>query len=435
MDMPQAAIQPECSSASFHPPEEITLEDVLNARDLRADNQRRLLQVYHLPILSITMNIAGPVKRNNLIDYAFRFCLSTLENLLGDRIIHQKSIDAATGLESILVCAIDAQALKTIAVSLETDSPVGRLWDLDVIDTDGTKLSRDVPRTCLVCGGPAAPCARSRAHGLHAIQAATDRLLKEFAADHLAELAVQALIDEVELTPKPGLVDRRNSGAHRDMDLPMFYRSAKCLAPYFHCAVELGMETPDCMDRLQSAGIAAEAVMLQETGGVNTHRGAIYAFGLLLAALGSKLVYGGDVFSHVSALAAAGSPPSDASHGGKARLRYGAEGARGEALAGFPSARDISCKLSDNKYNYFAVFLTLLSQTEDTNLLHRGGTDGLHFVQQRAKDILKGPANEYRQKLLELDTLCIEKNLSPGGSADIFALALLIHRTRSIWEN
>lgn len=414
---------------------EVTLEDVLRARELRAHSQRRLIREYSLPLLCLNMNIAGPVKRNSLIDLAFTSCLSALKDRLGNAILHLETVDANTGLEAILVCSLEAHELKAIAVELESRRPVGRLFDLDVIGTDGVKLSRDVPRACLVCGGPAAPCARSRAHGLPAIQAATQALLREFAADHLAQLAVDALIDEVELTPKPGLVDRRNSGAHRDMDLPMFYRSARCLAPYFHRAVELGMEKPDCMDALRAAGIEAEEVMLQETGGVNTHRGAVYAFGLLLAALGSYLIRGGDVFLHVSSLAQAGSPPSDVSHGGKVRLLYGAEGARGEALRGFPTARETADTIADVKENYFSVFLKLLSEVEDTNLLHRGGIDGLRFVQGAAREILAGPESEYRAKLLELDDLCIEKGLSPGGSADIFALSLLLHRTRSIWAD
>ena len=212
---------------------EITLQEVLDAREARVSRQNRLLAAYGRPLLSFTMNMAGPVKRSALADFAFREGLAALRGRLGTALLHEEITDAPAGLEAVLACTLPAPALKELAVGLETAQPVGRLYDLDVIGTDGGKLSRETGRTCLICGGPVGPCARSRAHGLPAIQAATSALLEGFAADRLAELAVSALLDEVELTPKPGLVDQRNTGAHRDMDLPLFRRSAQSLRPYF----------------------------------------------------------------------------------------------------------------------------------------------------------------------------------------------------------
>ena len=309
---------------------EITLQEVLCARDLRAASQRRLLAAYGLPLLGFTMNIAGPVKRSRLGDFAFREGLEALRRQLGGRVLHQEVTDRKTGLEALLVCSLPAEELKALAMDLESGSPAGRLCDMDVIAPDGGKLSRPAPRTCLVCGGPAAPCARSRAHGLPAVQEAAQALLEDFAAQRLAELAVQALLEEVDQTPKPGLVDRNSRGAHRDMDRDLFHRSARSLLPYFRRAVTLGLERADCMGSLQKAGLAAERVMLAETGGVNTHRGAVYAFGLILAAMGSRLARGGDVFAGAAALAESGLPPAAGSHGQRARQRYGASGARGE---------------------------------------------------------------------------------------------------------
>lgn len=307
---------------------EVSLGEVLRARDVRAASQRRLLAAYGRPLLSFTMNIAGPVKRSALGDFAFWEGLEALTGRLGGALLHREVAAGAAGLEALLVCGVQAAGLKALAMELETGCPAGRLYDMDVIDLDGQKLSRPEGRTCLVCRGPAAPCARSRAHGLAAVQAAGERLLRDFAAQRLGELAVQALIREVDQTPKPGLVDRNNRGAHRDMDRPLFCRSARSLLPYFRRAVELGLERADCMERLQQAGLAAEEIMLAETGGVNTHRGAIYAFGLLLAAMGSRLARGGDVFDTASALAGAGLPARGDSHGERARRLYGAAGDR-----------------------------------------------------------------------------------------------------------
>lgn len=413
---------------------EITLQEVLAARDARVQTQQRLLAEYHRPLLCFTMNIAGPVKRSALSDLAFRAAEDTLDRRLAGRVLKKSRTDAATGLECIWSCDASAPAIKELAMELETSCPVGRLYDLDVIDVTGEKLSRPTPRTCLVCGGPATPCARSRAHGLPAIQAATHALLTDFAAAYLAKLAVAALKEEVDVTPKPGLVDQRNNGAHQDMDRFLFYRSADALFPYFQRAVELGLTSDSCMPALQIAGRQAEQEMLAVTDGVNTHKGAIYAFGLALAALGATLARGGDLFQRAAALAAAGIPPNASTHGGAAKVRYGASGARGEALAGFPHGRKAWAALRQHQGDPLPALLTLLAETEDTNLLYRGGPEGLAFVQQEAAVILAGPPEDYALRLEVLDDQCIARNLSPGGCADLLALGLLLYRTETIWR-
>ena len=413
---------------------EVTLQEVLDARDSRAAAQQRLLSAWDRPLISFSMNIAGPVKHTPLIALAFRAATEDLRHALGSDLLACETVDAATGPEALLVCAVPAGELKALTLRLEEERPVGRLYDLDVIGTDGSKLSRSAPRTCLVCGGPVGPCARSRAHGLPAVQAATDALLRDFAADHLADLAVSALLEEAELTPKPGLVDARSSGAHRDMDLELFRRSAACLRSYFREAVLLGLSRADCMPALQQAGRRAEQTMLDTTGGVNTHKGAVYAFGLLLAGLGSVLARGGDLFAAAAALAEAGLPPEDTTHGSEAKRRYGASGARGEALAGFPHARR-ACGVLSGGGDLHAALLTLLAEVEDTNLLHRGGREGLLFVQNAAAEILAAPIRQRIRLLSELDDVCIARNLSPGGCADLLAAGIFLHRSREIWQN
>lgn len=410
----------------------VTLREVLEARDARAALQKELLAVCQKPVLCVTMNIPGPVKRSRLIDFAFEERTGTLRLSLMKALRPVRRTDRPTGLELICVCGLPAEVMKEIAIRFEDQLPVGRLFDLDVIDTDGRKLSRPEMRACLVCGGPAGPCARSRAHGLEAVRTAADALLRDFAADTLAERAVGALTEEAELTPKPGLVDRDNNGAHRDMDLELFRRSAQCLRPYFRRAAELGMERADCMPALQQAGLEAEQTMFSVTGGVNTHKGAIYAFGLMLAALGSQLVRGGDVFQTAAALAGAGRPPGGETHGGQARERYGAAGARGEAMAGFPHVQDACILLNSQPPD--DVLLMLLAKVDDTNLLHRGGREGLRFVQERARAIRGLPDAARTARLEELDRECIRRNLSPGGCADLLALAMLLDGTRKVWE-
>ena len=278
---------------------EITLEQVLLARDRRVQRQQTLHRQYGGTLLSFTMNIAGPVKDTPLVRLAFRAGLAALDRDLGAP-VHRESVAAPTGPEALLVYHRPAGAVKDLCLRLEEQAPVGRLYDLDVLSPGGEKLSRPQSRRCLICGGPVTVCSRSRAHGLAAIRAKTEDILRSFAAGHLAQLARQALEDEVCLTPKPGLVDRRNTGAHDDMDLPLFRRSAAALEPYFCRFVSLGMAGASPAE-LQALGRQAEHAMLTATGGVNTHKGALYSFALLLSALGRSLTEGGDPFHTAAA--------------------------------------------------------------------------------------------------------------------------------------
>ena len=290
---------------------EITLEQVLLARDRRVQRQQALHRQYGGTLLSFTMNIAGPVKDTPLVRLAFRAGLAALDRDLGAP-VHRESVAAPTGPEALLVYHRPAGAVKDLCLRLEEQAPVGRLYDLDVLSPGGEKLSRPQSRRCLICGGPVTVCSRSRAHGLAAIQAKTEDILRSFAAGHLAQLARQALEDEVCLTPKPGLVDRRNTGAHDDMDLPLFRRSAAALEPYFCRFVSLGMAGASPAE-LQALGREAEHAMLTATGGVNTHKGALYSFALLLSALGRSLTEGGDPF-HTAAAIADALPPASGTH-------------------------------------------------------------------------------------------------------------------------
>ena len=373
---------------------EITLEQVLLARDRRVQRQQALHRQYGGTLLSFTMNIAGSVKDTPLVRLAFRAGLAALDRDLGAP-AHRESVAAPTGPEALLVYHRPAGAVKDLCLRLEEQAPVGRLYDLDVLSPEGEKLSRPQSRRCLICGGPVTVCSRSRAHGLAAIQAKTEDILRSFAAGHLAQLARQALEDEVCLTPKPGLVDRRNTGAHDDMDLPLFRRSAAALEPYFCRFVSLGMAGASPAE-LQALGREAEHAMLTATGGVNTHKGALYSFALLLSALGRSLT----------------------------AIRPQCGGVRQEAISGFPTARHMRELLS--RSGALAALTWSMSRLDDSTLVYRGGPEGLHYVQQAASALLALPENAMAPALEALDDDLIARHLSPGGSADLLSLALFL---------
>lgn len=397
---------------------------MLLARDRRASRQAALLSRYGRPVISFTMNIAGPVKDSPLIRYAFRSGLRQLEALPCAQLCRE-AIFEPTGPEALLVYETqDARLLKEFCIRLESEGEAGRLFDLDVLDANGEKLSRETGRTCLVCGGPVSVCSRSRAHGLEAITARTRTILEAFAAETVGEMAENALLAEVHFTPKPGLVDEANNGAHRDMDVPLFERSAHALRPCFEEFVRLGLQGASPA-ALQQAGVRAEQAMFAATGGVNTHKGAIYSGALLLHAAG-RLLSGEEERSlcGLAAQTAAAIPAPTGTHGAAVRAQCG--GIRTEAVSGYPTAQAVLRQLRQS--GPLDALLLSMSRLDDSTLWHRGGAEGAQLVRSRAADILAAPASEREARTRRLDMELIERNLSPGGSADLLAMAFFLEK-------
>ena len=397
---------------------------MLLARDRRASRQAALLSRYGRPVISFTMNIAGPVKDSPLIRYAFRSGLRQLEALPCAQLCREVIFEP-TGPEALLVYETqDARLLKAFCIRLESEGEAGRLFDLDVLDANGEKLSRETGRTCLVCGGPVSVCSRSRAHGLEAITARTRAILEAFAAETVGEMAENALLAEVHFTPKPGLVDEANNGAHRDMDVPLFERSAHALRPCFEEFVRLGIQGASPA-ALQQAGVRAEQAMFAATGGVNTHKGAIYSGALLLHAAG-RLLSGeeeGDL-CELAAQTAAAIPAPTGTHGAAVRAQCG--GIRTEAVSGYPTAQAVLRQLRQS--GPLDALLLSMSRLDDSTLWHRGGAEGAQLVRSRAAYILAAPASEREARTRRLDMELIERNLSPGGSADLLAMAFFLEK-------
>lgn len=397
---------------------------MLLARDRRASRQATLLSRYGRPVISFTMNIAGPVKESPLIRYAFRSGLRQLEALPCAQLCREVIFEP-TGPEALLVYETqDARLLKAFCIRLESEGEAGRLFDLDVLDANGEKLSRETGRTCLVCGGPVSVCSRSRAHGLEAITARTRAILEAFAAETLGEMAENALLAEVHFTPKPGLVDEANNGAHRDMDVPLFERSAHALRPCFEEFVRLGIQGASPA-ALQQAGVRAEQAMFAATGGVNTHKGAIYSGALLLHAAG-RLLSGEEEgnLCELAAQTAAAIPAPTGTHGAAVRAQCG--GIRTEAVSGYPTAQAVLRQLRQS--GPLDALLLSMSRLDDSTLWHRGGAEGAQLVRSRAADILAAPASEREARTRRLDAELIERNLSPGGSADLLAMAFFLEK-------
>jgi triphosphoribosyl-dephospho-CoA synthase len=255
----------------------------------------------------------------------------------------------------------------------------------------------------------------------------------------VARLATQALLAEAELTPKPGLVDRRGSGAHTDLTLDVMRRSALAIQPHF-CRMARtaagARPSQSLREQLAAIGRQAEQAMLTATGGSNAHKGAIWALGLLVSAVAMQ---GGAPAAIAAAIAAFKDRalPRPASHGDAVARHYGVSGARGEALNGFPHVVDVALPTLHRRRAEGATeevarldaLLDVMSRLDDTCLLYRGGAAALSAAKAGAAAVALagGAGTERGKKLLErLDRRLLELNASPGGSADMLAAALFL---------
>ena len=261
----------------------------------------------------------------------------------------------------------------------------------------------------------------------------------------LASLACQALIAEAELTPKPGLIDRRGSGAHADLSLAIMKRSALTIEPYL-CQMALissrAHPSQSLREQLARIGRAAERAMLTATGGGNSHKGAIWILGLLISAAAMQI----EDEAPASAIAATAktiasfqdrAAPRVVSHGDLVAKRYGAMGARGEALSGFPHVVHIGLPMlharratgaTENVARLDAL-LSIMSSLDDTCLLYRGGETALRTAKQGAIEIARAGGSGTAiggWHLRRLDQQLLDLHVSPGGSADLLAATLFL---------
>ena len=433
---------------------EVTLEQMLQAREMRAFRQQSRIGQYAMPIVSFSMNIPGPVKDSACIRRGFFDGCGALERSLPLEVIQERQIfPSVTGYEAIYVVDMEPAALKAITTRVEDTHPLGRLFDMDVIDLDLRKLDREQvgggARNCLVCGAPGRGCASRRVHSVAQLQAAVQTMLTDYFqqldAQRIGRLAVQSLLNEVYTTPKPGLVDRNNSGSHRDMDLTTFETSAHALEPYFCRCAAIGMATQQespaaAFAALRQAGLQAEQTMFQATNGVNTHKGAIFTIGILCGGAGRLWTpegYGTEeaLLQQVSAMTAE-AMESDFRHAGNTvgqRLyaQYGIRGIRGEVAQGLPSVANLGLPVFraglkqgwDWNVSGAVTLLHLIARVQDTNMIARGGMEGAKAGAYKASQLLPTPSVS---QIEELDTWFIQQNLSPGGCADLLAAVYFV---------
>jgi holo-ACP synthase/triphosphoribosyl-dephospho-CoA synthase len=448
----------------------ITLEQLLAAKEERQARQQRLREQFGTAIASITLNIPGPTKDSPVLRQLCDYAAATLQSRLD--ILAMERLNLATGPLALLAVHDDATQLKKISVQLEEEQSFGRLLDIDVFSPEGTQLSRQNSgsyRACLLCDRPAVVCMRERHHSADEIHTAVQDLLKQFLAfqtrqisplaEKIGSLAVEAMLYEVACTPSPGLVDRVNSGAHRDMDFFSFMSSSAALSLSIARCCEAGIrhkgDLPELLPVLRLIGLDGETAMLTATRGVNTQKGLLFSLGVIVAATGwlfaneqeitasSALntvsqMTSGIVERELRRLPEAGNRKLTA--GERLFRTFGIRGIRGEMEDGLPAVKSkalpalrsaLDGGLSLNEALVQTLFV-LMTTVEDTTVINRHSQEKLqNWVRPLAAAFLQEGGLYTTEGLLratELDTQFIEHNVSPGGAADLLAVTWFLHR-------
>lgn len=460
---------------------QVTLAAVLAAKERLAALQAELRNIHKMPVISITINIPGAVKDSPDSRQLLRTAVDNIRRMAweqGFAIAEERFLYLPTGPTAVLAVDGDPDRVKLACIDIEEAGYFARLFDLDVFAADGRQISRvglgRAERTCFLCSQSAALCRRQGTHASQDIMNNVGERLTALAAAatnpwsgpvwDIGSRAVEAMLMEAACTPAPGLVDRDNAGAHRDMDFFTFLLSSSALAgTMFRCAAagyqHQGLPQ-ELLPVLRQIGKDGEQQMLQATCGVNTQKGLVFLLGILAAAAAytgrqATAADAGDILSTASAMTqgiverelaplARDKSSAKLTAGEKLYVKYGVTGIRGEIEAGIPSIRThglpvlkavLRQGLSLNDALVHTL-MNLLTVVQDTTILNRHGLAVLTVVQQEAREfITQGGmlAENGRERLRELDQSFIGRNISPGGVADLLAATYFLYVMEKSW--
>ena len=412
--------------------------------------------------MSLSLNVPGFPKSNPISKRFFKYCLRELNITLK---AHQVVIadedscamcDAAGDfyLAACLPGVLTLKEVKQVCEDFEQNHALGRFIDADLNDEQGNSISSGKLKLCFFClERPAIECRRANAHEPEELRAFMFPKMEGYCNQqreaelvrNLTSLAVRAILSEISLTPKPGLVDKFNNGSHADMNYQTFINSTAAISPWFGELVREGFSFRDsdltkALPLIRKIGLRMESVMYDASNHVNTQKGIIFLMGLSLFACG-KLQSQSDRFNlqefqeiirgvckDLVHRELSASQVTAQSHGENIFRKYGFSGARGEAESGFATVFKFGlpqlagfAELSDAMM--IRCFLAIAANNDDTNILYRSNPQILNDFKSLCKNALDNFNDSNYTAVIDF---CRQKNISPGGSADLLAVTIFV---------
>ncbi len=447
------------------------LNSILEARENRA-LLKSMIAANGLCSISLTLNIPGYPKSNPLINNFFRNCLQDFNYFLKANLIVIPEQDALRGCDAagdyyFVPCNpgnLSLSIIKQYCEDFEKNHPLGRFIDADLNDWEGNTISSGKLKICFFClERPAIDCRRENAHEPEELRAFMFPKMEAYNRKQgedeivrlLATYASKAILTEIALTPKPGLVDKFGNGSHRDMDFQMFLDSTSAILPWFERLVVKGFEFDEgdltlALPVIRSIGLRMETAMNDVTGNINTQKGIVFLMSLSLFAAGQCFSRNGKFDSEdfreiircickdIVKKELVDSATTLKSNGSKVHLQYGFGGARAEAESGFTTVFNFGLPQltgieAINDEVLIKCFLAIASRNGDTNILHRSGPEILAKFQDLCNTTLLDFNDKNYYAVIDYCKTC---NISPGGSADLLAITIFVWSViNTNWEN
>lgn len=420
------------------------MNDILKAREERSIHIQELMDKHEgKSIVVLKANVPGENKNLMKMRFICQFYDHLIQEEFQQYIEESNSVCSSDGKYYFYIINQQGNLVKEKTVLLEDDNPLGRLIDIDVYyykPITREEISCEM-RKCLVCDGYAHVCTRQQKHTKEEVFSVINAMINVELQDLLFNITQKSIFAEIDLYPKFGLVSRLDNGSHDDMTYETFVISALSLKQYIKDVIAFGIKGDTNYQYLQTLGKKAELQMFKETGGVNTHKGLIFALGIFLPALAKGILYRYSIdelkeeINHISSVIIKDhftNITTPNTHGEEMYLTYGVKGIRGEALKGFEIVLDSpSFKKADSIEKDYDYLLYLMSKLDDTTILYRKGMDTLKRVQEETKQLLEQGGYELnKRKYNILSETYKNENISPGGSADLLVIKFILEELR-----
>ncbi|MGL5963287.1 MAG: citrate lyase holo-[acyl-carrier protein] synthase [Fusobacteriaceae bacterium] len=455
-----------------------SLEDFLQERENRVERQMQLLERFNSPLLVVRCNFPGKDKKQYPSMEIVSEITKVIDQILQKKIIYKDMHETLEGKISTFVIDIELFELKRKMIYLEENHLLGRFVDIDVYGESGHSISRRdlgyTPRKCYLCDELSVICTREMAHSheeikRHILKSYEKYLDFKMERDKIGEkfgdLVLKACLMEVSCYPSFGLVSPISRGSHQDMDYFTFLDSSFAIKDGLKEMGKLGyssMEPIDIFAISRKIGIRSEREMFLATKGVNTHKGMIFLLGVVIQVMG-KVFYEcralQDKISELDFYSLIGEGVRNISkdilddfenipqkvrdgkkltNGEKLYLKHGFLGIRGEVKEGLtvvfeealPVLKNSLLKGEEVNISLVKTLLKLMSRVEDSTIVNRKGIDVLKAVQKEADELF----NKFTlEEACLMEGRYIADRISPGGSADLLALTILLHEGYKVY--
>jgi holo-ACP synthase / triphosphoribosyl-dephospho-CoA synthase len=435
------------------------LQEILAARDARS-LLRKEFSLRNIPSLSLNLNVPGYPKSNEIVNRFFLYCLNDLKVYLTARLIYPDEKEAILKKDEagdfyIFPFSTNHHALveiKQICEDFEETHAWGRFIDVDLTDSAGMPVSSGKSKPCFYCNEhPADECRRDKRHETEEVRAFMVSTMRAYCHQqreitivrNLSSLALQSILTEISLTPKPGLVDKFSNGVHSDMNYGTFLNSTAAISGYFNSLAQAGFafgetDMTKALPVIRNIGLRMEKSMFESTNNVNTQKGVIFLMGLSLFSSGYLLAHEDEfqiekfrtiiknICKDLTKQELENPQRSPVTHGEQIFHKLKFAGARGEAENGFPMVFDFGLPelLRFHELNeqvLLRAFLAISANNADTNILYRSSVDVLNQFRALAQTALE------TNNMDPLADFCMKKRISPGGSADLLAVSIFLY--------